>query len=175
MITGKTVAKALSGGTLVGGCIGGPLANEIITRDYQLEQERMKISGLVLQNEKSESDIKDFQSLSEELQKDVGFYAENNEKLQAKIDRLLLEGRADTEEEQKAFEEIERWWEEHYIFLAAKYKRLEKLYEELQQETENFNTWMETAGNENAFLKKLLKLATRKIEALDRYIRHIDR
>lgn len=109
MITGKTVAKALSGGTLVGGCIGGPLANEIMTRDYQLEQERMKISGLVLQNEKSESDIKDFQSLSEELQKDVGFYAENNEKLQAKIDRLLLEGRADTEEEQKAFEEIERW------------------------------------------------------------------
>lgn len=34
---------------------------------------------------------------------------------------------------------------------------------------------METAGNENALLKRLLKLATRKIEALDRYIRQIDR
>lgn len=174
MIRGKTVAKALSGGTLVGGCVGGPLTHEIVDRDYKLEQKQMELNGYILQQEKHEVDLKDFQEFSEDLQKDVAFYAEHSAKLQEKIDNLLLEGRANTEEEWKILEEIEAWWEEHYAKLILQYKKLESKYNELQQETESFATWMETAGNENALLKKLLKLSAKRIEVLDRYIRKID-
>lgn len=79
-----------------------------MNRDYELERKQMELDGYILQQEKREGDIKDFQELSEDLQKDVAFYAEHSEKLQEKIDKLLLEGRANAEEEQEAMVEIEK-------------------------------------------------------------------